>query len=52
MKEIMDCCNDPLVEIITIMKASRMAITEGLINNRIGYNVDVAPRPMLYVQQN
>ena len=52
MREIMDCCNDPLVEIITIMKASRMAITEGLINNRIGYNVDIAPRPMLYVQQN
>lgn len=52
MREIMDCCNDPQIETITVMKASRMAVTEALINNRIGYNVDLDPRSMLYVQQN
>jgi phage terminase large subunit GpA-like protein len=50
LKEIMDCFTDPAVEEIVFMKPARIGGTE-VINNAIGYYVDVDPCPILYVQQ-
>lgn len=51
MREIMDCVNDKRVEEIVVQKGSRMALTEGLVNNTIGYHIDLDPCPILYAQQ-
>jgi phage terminase large subunit GpA-like protein len=46
----MNAVNDPRVERIVVMKASRIGVTEA-INNIIGYFVHEDPCPMLFVQQ-
>lgn len=48
--EIMDCFTDPEVEEIVFMKPARIGGTE-VINNAIGYYVDVDPCPIIYGQQ-
>ena len=48
--EIMDCYNDPFVEVVVVMKASRMGVTE-VINNIHLYTVKIDPCSNLYVQQ-
>jgi terminase, large subunit len=48
--EIMDCFTDPAVEEIVFMKPARIGGTE-VLNNAIGYYIDVDPCPILYVQQ-
>lgn len=48
--DIMDCYNDPFVEVIVVMKAARMGVTE-VINNIHLYTVKIDPCSNLYVQQ-
>lgn len=48
-REIMDCVNDPRVEKVVVMSSSQVGKSE-IINNIIGYYIDVDPGPILLVQ--
>jgi phage terminase large subunit GpA-like protein len=49
LRGIMDAIYDPFTRIIVIKKASRLGVTEGIINNYIGYRIDLDPGPILVV---
>jgi phage terminase large subunit GpA-like protein len=48
-REIMDCITDPRVEKVVVMSSSQVGKSE-IINNIIGYYIDVDPGPILLVQ--
>jgi phage terminase large subunit GpA-like protein len=48
-REIMDCVTDPRIEKVVVMSSSQVGKSE-IINNVIGYYIDVDPGPMLMVQ--
>lgn len=48
-REIMDSLNDPRIEKVVVMSSSQVGKSE-IINNTIGYYVDVDPSPMLLIQ--
>lgn len=48
-KEIMDSLNDPKVEKTVVMSSSQVGKSE-IINNAIGYFIDVDPGPILLIQ--
>lgn len=50
LRGIMDAFDDPMIDTVTIKKASRMGITE-CINNKIGRHIHYDPCAMMYVQQ-
>lgn len=50
LREPMDAFSDPTVEDIVGMKAAQLGATEALVNNAIGYFIDLDPSPILVVQ--
>ncbi len=48
-RDIMDCITDPKVEKVVIMSSSQVGKSE-ILNNTIGYYIDVDPGPLLLVQ--
>lgn len=48
-REIMDCLSDPRIEKVVVMSSSQVGKSE-IINNAIGYYIDVDPSPILLVQ--
>ncbi|MEX1185308.1 MAG: phage terminase large subunit family protein [Gemmatimonadaceae bacterium] len=50
LREPMDAFGDPTVEDIVVMKAAQLGATEALVNNAIGYFIDLDPSPILVVQ--
>jgi len=48
-REIMDSINNPLIESVVVMSASRVGKSE-ILNNVIGYFIDYDPCPILMVQ--
>lgn len=48
-REIMDSISDPKIEMVVVMSSSQVGKSE-IINNTIGYYIDVDPCPMLLVQ--
>lgn len=50
LREILDCfsINSPVRE-FAVMKGSQLGFTVGVIENAIGYIIDVAPAPMMYL---
>lgn len=48
-REIMDAINDPDIEKIVVMSSSQVGKSE-IINNIIGYYIDIDPCPMLMIQ--
>jgi phage terminase large subunit GpA-like protein len=51
LRGIMDAFNDPRVRRISVIKSTRLGVTEALIN-MLGYIVDYAPAPTLWVYPN
>lgn len=51
MREIMDAVTDPLVSEVTFMAAAQVGKTEGLINNAVGYYMDMDPSPVMVVME-
>jgi phage terminase large subunit GpA-like protein len=52
LEEIADCLSDTCpVQEVAVMKGSRVGFTVGVLENWIGYTIDQAPGPMLYVGQ-
>lgn len=50
MREIVDCLSESsAVREVAVMKGTQITFTVGGIENWIGYVIDVAPAPMLYV---
>ncbi len=47
IREILDCITDRSVEIVCCQKSAQVAWTDGVLNNAIGYYIDVDPGPML-----
>lgn len=45
----MDCVNDPKIEKVTVMSSSQVGKSE-IINNIIGYYIDIDPCPILLIQ--
>jgi len=50
LREILECVTDPTVEEIVFWSSSRVGKTEGVLNNIIGYYMDVDPCPIMLVQ--
>lgn len=48
-REIMDSLNDPRIEKVVVMSSSQVGKSE-IINNTIGYFIDIDPCPMLLIQ--
>lgn len=48
-REIMDCVTDPRIEKVAVMSSSQVGKSE-IINNIIGYYIDIDPGPILLVQ--
>jgi len=48
-REIMDCVTDPRVEKVVVMSSSQVGKSE-IINNIIGYFIDIDPGPILLIQ--
>lgn len=49
LRGIMDAINDPTVEEVVCIKGTQVGYTEGVVNNTIGYCIDVDPCPILLV---
>lgn len=49
LRGIMDAISDPATRVVVVKKAARLGVTEGLINNYIGYSIDLDPGPILVV---
>ncbi|MGK2934351.1 MAG: phage terminase large subunit family protein [Gemmatimonadaceae bacterium] len=50
LREPMDAISDPELEDLVVMKAAQLGATEALVNNPIGYFIDLDPSPILVVQ--
>lgn len=50
LREPMDAFSDPTVERIVVMKGAQLGATEALVNNVVGYFIDLDPSPILVVQ--
>lgn len=48
-REIMDCVTDPKIEKVVVMSSSQIGKSE-IVNNIIGYYIDVDPGPLLMIQ--
>lgn len=48
-REIMDCITDPKIEKVVIKSSSQVGKSE-IINNTIGYYIDIDPGPLLMIQ--
>lgn len=50
LEEIAECLSETsAVQEIAVMKGARVGFTVGVLENFIGYSIDVAPAPILYV---
>lgn len=49
LREIMDAFSDPEVREMVILKSARLGITDGMINNGVGYCIDQDPGNILVV---
>src|SRR5262245_42067917 len=50
LKEILEAATDPLVQEIVLWSSSRVGKTEGVLNNVLGYFMQIDPCPIMVVQ--
>jgi phage terminase large subunit GpA-like protein len=48
-REMMDVFCDPLVHKIAVMKGTQIGYTDAVLNNLIGYTIDLDPKPIMMV---
>src|SRR5262245_30983408 len=50
LREILECATDPAVQEIVFWASSRVGKTEGVLNNIVGYFMQIDPCPIMVVQ--